>query len=62
VNRSDRIAEAQAILKALGLPQAQQNRISALTLLALCGTDMNTPWDHARREARTVTKDPHCKL
>jgi hypothetical protein len=60
VNRSDRIAEAQAILKALGLPQAQQNRISALTLLALCGTDMNTPWD--RREARTVTKDPHCKL
>jgi len=56
VNRSDRIAEAQAILKALGLPLAQQNRISALTLLALCGTDINTPWEHARREARTVTK------
>jgi type II restriction enzyme len=56
VNRSDKIAQAQAILKALGLPQAQQNRISALTLLALCGTDMNTPWERARREARTVTK------
>ena len=31
-----KITEAQAILKALGLPAAQQNEMSALTLLALC--------------------------
>lgn len=31
-----KIAEAQEILKALGLPSAQQNDMSALTLLALC--------------------------
>ncbi|MFZ0889559.1 MAG: BsuBI/PstI family type II restriction endonuclease [Candidatus Binataceae bacterium] len=56
MKRSDRIAEAQAILKALGLPQAQRNQISALTLLALCGIGVNDPWTQARREGRTVTK------
>jgi hypothetical protein len=30
-----RIEEAQEILRALGLPKAQQNEIAALTLLAL---------------------------
>jgi type II restriction enzyme len=57
VKKSDRIAEAKAILKALGLPLAQQNQISALTLLALCGIGVNDPWTQARRERRTVTKD-----
>lgn len=33
-----KIKEAQIILKALGLPDAQQNEMSALTLLALCNT------------------------
>jgi BsuBI/PstI restriction endonuclease domain/BsuBI/PstI restriction endonuclease HTH domain len=56
VKKSDRIREAQAILKALGLPQAQQNQISALTLLALCGIRVNDPWTQAKREGRTVTK------
>ena len=52
----ERISEAQAILKALGLPASQQNRISALTLLALCGISLKVPWAHATREGRTVSK------
>ena len=56
MKRSQRVAEAQAILKALGLPRAQQNQISALTLLALCGIRPNDPWNRAKREGRTVTK------
>src|SRR5208282_2781426 len=44
------------ILKALGLPRAQQNQISALTLLALCGIRVSDPWNRAQREGRTVTK------
>ena len=32
-----KIDDAQKILKELGLPTAQQNEISAYTLLALCG-------------------------
>jgi type II restriction enzyme len=51
-----RISEAQAILKALGLPLLQQNRISALTLLALCGLRVGEPWALAMREHRTVSK------
>lgn len=38
-----KIAEAQEILKALGLPSAQQNDMSALTLLALCSIKEDTP-------------------
>ena len=54
MKKSDKIAEAQAILRALGLPTPQQNQISALTLLALCGMGVNYPWLQARRESRTV--------
>lgn len=39
-----RIREALDILKTLGLPRAQQNERSALTLLALLGLDATTPW------------------
>lgn len=56
MKKSDRIAEAATILQALRLPSAQQNRVSALTLLALCGIGVNDPWRQARRERRTVTK------
>jgi type II restriction enzyme len=56
VKKSERIAEAQAILKALGLPSAQQNKMAALTLLALCGIAPSDPWKQAKRSARTVTK------
>jgi len=56
VKKSDKIAEAQAILRALGLPKSQQNEISALTLLALCGVGVNDAWLQARRERRSVSK------
>jgi type II restriction enzyme len=56
VKKSARTAEAKVILKALGLPRAQQNQISALTLLALCGIRVNDPWTTAQRAGRTVTK------
>lgn len=39
-----KIQEAQRILQELGLPPAQQNEISALTLLALCNLSETTSW------------------
>jgi BsuBI/PstI restriction endonuclease domain/BsuBI/PstI restriction endonuclease HTH domain len=56
VKKSEKIAQAQAILKALGLPGSQQNQISALTLLAICGLGVNDAWLQARRDRRSVTK------
>lgn len=52
----DKIGEAQGILRVLGLPAAQQNEISALTLLALCGIRPNDSWHAAKRRSLTVTK------
>ncbi|MCQ2168430.1 MAG: restriction endonuclease [Bacteroidales bacterium] len=51
-----KITEAQEILRALGLPVAQQNEMSALTLLALCGIKENTPWANASRSSQRITK------
>ena len=51
-----KITEAQEILKALGLPAAQQNEISALTLLALCDVKEDTLWSEAVRRSVGVTK------
>ncbi|MDR2140020.1 MAG: restriction endonuclease [Tannerella sp.] len=48
--------EAQEILKALGLPTAQQNEMSALTLLALCGIKETDSWADANRQSLGVTK------
>ena len=42
-----KIDQAKDILKSLGLPEAQQNEISALTLLALCGIKPKDKWDNA---------------
>jgi len=42
-----KIDEASSILKALGLPKAQQNERSALTLLALADLEKKTPWSKA---------------
>lgn len=50
------IEEAQEILEALGMPPAQTNRMSGLTLLALCGLEPDDPWSVASRTACTVTK------
>lgn len=52
-----KIAEAQEILKALGLPSAQQNDMSALTLLALCSVKENTTWADATRTSQRITKE-----
>lgn len=51
-----KIEDAQAILKALGLPPEQQNEISALTFLALCRLRPKDSWSAARREGLTITK------
>ena len=52
-----KIKEAQEILKALGLPAAQQNEMSALTLLALCSIKENTSWAKATRTSQRITKE-----
>ena len=51
-----KIKEAQAILKALGLPDAQQNEMSALTLLALCNITEKKNWSEATHESMGVSK------
>lgn len=53
----NKIKQAKEILKTLGLPAAQQNDISAYTLLALCGIRKNTKWNKATRKSLRVTKD-----
>lgn len=51
-----KIDEARAILKVLGLPHAQQNEMSAMTLLALCGIGPNDSWKKAHCHSVTVSK------
>src|SRR5438128_6005813 len=41
--------EAREILKSLGLPKAQQNERSSLTLLALARLSEKTPWSETQR-------------
>jgi type II restriction enzyme len=54
--RSQRIEEAKEILRALGLPRAQCNSMSALTLLALAGVGRDGKWSDAEARSLTVTK------
>ena len=49
-----KIEQAQEILETLGLPSAQQNEISALTLLALAQLSESTPWKNAKSESLRV--------
>jgi len=50
-----RTKDAISILAAFGLPKAQQNERSALTLLALAGLRPKTPWESAKASLlRTV--------
>lgn len=51
-----KIDDAQKILKELGLPAAQQNEISAYTLLALCGIKPRDSWSKATRTSLKVSK------
>ncbi|MCX6160428.1 MAG: BsuBI/PstI family type II restriction endonuclease [Ignavibacteriae bacterium] len=52
-----KIKEAQQILLAFGMPKAQQNDMSALTLLALCDIKPNDGWKNAQRKSKRVTKE-----
>ncbi len=49
-----KIQEAQEVLKALGLPPAQQNEISALTLLVLAQLSEETAWGEAKRQSLRI--------
>lgn len=51
-----KIQEAQAILKELGLPNAQQNEISGYTLLALCNVKEKDKWSKAFKQSHGVSK------
>ena len=51
-----KIEEAQAILKELGLPEAQQNEISGYTLLALCNLSEKDKWSKASKQSYGVSK------
>lgn len=51
-----KIIEAQEILKALGLPSAQYNEMSALTFLALCGLKEDDNWSGSIQQSLGVTK------
>lgn len=50
------IDEARFILKMLGLSAAQQNEMSALTLLALSGLRPGDEWSQAQRHRLTISK------
>ena len=50
------IEEAQEILEALGMPSAQHNRMSGMTLIALCELTPDAPWSAAKKGPCTVTK------
>jgi len=51
-----KIKQAQKILECLGLPIAQQNEISAFTLIALCGIRKRDSWKKAFQHSYTITK------
>ncbi len=51
-----KIDEAKEILKELGLPAAQQNEISAYTLLALCDIKPRGNWSKATKASLKVSK------
>lgn len=51
-----KIEEAQAILRALGMPAAQCNEMSALTLLALCNLKEDESWENATQYSYGVSK------
>ncbi len=54
---NNKIKEAQEILKEFGLPETQQNKICALTLLALAGIKPHDNWIDATAERLTLSKD-----
>lgn len=55
-DQMSKLEESQQILKELGLPPAQQNEISAYTLLALASIKEDDNWSDATKESKKVTK------
>ncbi len=53
---ADRVSEALNILRALGVPQKQQNERSALTLLALLDMTPEKTWADATNPSRGITE------
>lgn len=53
----EKIKESKEVLEGLGLPESQQNRISALTLLALANLKPSDKWNSATRKSMTLSKD-----
>ena len=51
-----KIEEAQEILKNFGLPPAQYNELSALTLLALCEISEKDKWISATNKSLGISK------
>jgi len=51
-----KIKDSQRLLKVLGMPQEQQNEMSALTLLALAGLKPRDSWENASHLSCTITK------
>jgi hypothetical protein len=51
-----KIKDSQRLLKVLGMPQEQQNEMSALTLLALAGLKPRDSWEKASNMSCTITK------
>ena len=49
-----KIQQAQKLLRALGMPEAQQNEISALTLLVLAQLSEETRWRDANRRSLRI--------
>lgn len=49
-----KIQEAQEILRAMGLPPAQQTELAGLTLLSLAALSEDTPWGRARRQTLRI--------
>jgi len=55
IRAKEKIEEALAVLKALGLPRGQQNERSALVLLALLSLEPSTPWSKGGQPMIGVT-------
>lgn len=53
----NKIEQAQDILRQLELPKEAQNKISALSFLALCNIGPYDTWSSAERQSLTLSKD-----
>jgi hypothetical protein len=56
IKAESKIAEAKSILRALGLPEAQQRDLSALILLSLLDMTADAKWSKATAPLRGTTQ------